>query len=123
MPCKIHRYIHTWYAAWRELFELITSKHHNSNFTKRMFGRVYRYPRYLWWTYPTYRESGTSTEVVPNLPKCQVPVSSSYQTVPECSVGYRARCRTNTSTPGGVVVEGIPVSGVYLGERTELTYL
>ena len=66
---------------------------------------------------------GTGTEVVPSLPKCQVPVSSLYQTVPECSVGYRARYRTNTSTPGGVVVEGIPVSGVYLGERTELTYL
>ena len=41
----------------------------------------------------------TRIEVVPNLPKCRVPVSSPY--------------RTNTRTPG-IVVEGIPVPGVCL---------
>ena len=30
---------------------------------------------------------GTGIEFVPNLPKCRVPISSSYRTIPECSVG------------------------------------
>ena len=55
----------------------------------------------------TYREvSGTGIDFVPNLPKCRVPVSSPY--------------RTNTGTPG-IVVEGIPVRGVQMSGRTELT--
>ena len=32
--------------------------------------------------------SGTGIEVVPNLPKCWVPVSSPYRTLPESSVRY-----------------------------------
>ena len=43
---------------------------------------------------------------VPNLPKCRVPVSSSY--------------RAHIRTPG-ITLEGIPVLGVYLSGRTELT--
>ena len=34
--------------------------------------------------------SDTDIEVVPNLSKCRVPVSSSYRTIPECSVGIEA---------------------------------
>ena len=64
--------------------------------------------------------SGTGIEVGPYLLKCRIPVSSSYRTIPECSVEYRAWHRKNTGTPG-IVVEGIPGPGAYLGGRTELT--
>ena len=50
--------------------------------------------------------SGTGIEVVPNLPRCRVPVLS--------------LCRENTRAPG-IAVESTTVSGVYLSGRTELT--
>ena len=107
--------------------------------------RPHRSPPVLWSR--VYRYRGYIRVSVPNLPECRVPVLEKYRTyrsvgyryrnnteltevsgtgiekvpnLPKCSVGYRARYRTNTGTPG-IAVEGIPVPGVYLGQRTELT--
>ena len=63
--------------------------------------------------------SGTGIEFVPNLPKCRVPVLCSYRSY--LSIGYRYGGRTEqTPSPPGIALEGIPVQGVLLGERTEL---
>ena len=84
-------------------------------YCKRIFGR------HLGYLYDGRTErievSGADIEVLPNLPMCRVPVSSSCATVPVCSVGHRSRCRTDTGTPG-MVVEAVWVHGVYLSERT-----
>ena len=63
--------------------------------------------------------SGTGIERIPNLLKCRVPVSNKYRTY---RVPVLRPYRTNTGRPGNAV-EGIPVPGVYLIERTDLTDL
>ena len=105
----------------------------------------YRYCRYCGRAHTGTR--GISEWACRTYQECRVPVSRWYRTYP--SVPYRYRVineltevsgnrirfvpnhtgrfrgvlrpyRTNTGTPG-ILVKGIPVSGVYLSARTELT--
>ena len=68
---------------------------------------LYRYRRYR---YPYRAEltevSGTGIDVVPNLPKCPVPVLLSYRTYR--SVWYRYLCRTELTEESGIGIDVVP---------------
>ena len=81
----------------------------------------------MWRAYRTFTEvSGIGIEVVPNLPRCQVPVLRSYRTYR--GVGYRHRAHTELTEVSGTGIEvvpnlprcRVPVLRSYRG-RTELT--
>ena len=52
--------------------------------------QVYLYPRGILGGVPNLPNVGyrSGTEVISILPNCRVPISSSYRTIPNCSVGY-----------------------------------
>ena len=69
--------------------------------------RPYRYRRYRYWCPTEHTEvSGTAIDVVPNLPKCPVPVLMSYRTYR--SVRYRYWCRTEFTEVSGTGIDVVP---------------
>ena len=93
--------------------------------------RTYRSVRYRYWCRTEVTEvHGTSIDVVPNLPKCPVPVLMSYRSY--LSVRYRYWCRTELNEVSGTSIDvpNLPrcpapvLPAVWLGTyRTEHTFL